>query len=307
MKKSRMIIIILVLIITTIANFIFSYLDSSKRIVNEKESKYPIISEGIYKAVQSEMAKPINMSLAMANNTFLIDVLENEDSYTDGEFLNIISDYLKLLREENNAQTTFLISEASKKYYTYEGFNKIVDVDNDEHDIWYSIFINTRKKYDLDVDVDQVNGNRWTVFVNTRIEDKNGKLLGVCGLGLSMENLQEILKKYESDYNVRINFIDSDGQVIVDTDVINIESAVLHDVKYAKEKDGYTYVNNDGEYVLMRFVEDLNWYLVVHGPKVSINIGDDLPAIVRTGCVLIINILVIMICFIQRKKDTEAA
>lgn len=300
MKTSGKIIIIISLIITIAVSSVISVMGINNRMKNNSKKQYSIISEGVYEAVQSAISKPVYTGLTMASDVFVSDLLQNEEEYTDQEFEQIVSRYLIVLKDATNAQTTFMISDNTKKYYTYEGLNKIVDPQNDDHDVWYSIFINTRKKYDLDVDVDQVNENAWTVFVNTRIEDENGKLLGVCGLGLAMDDLQNILKEYEDNYNIKINFIDSEGRVQIDTDDVNIESAVLHDVQYGKEKDGYAYFNNEGEYVVMRFVDSLNWYLVIHGNPEKMTVENMLPIILGGMFVVVVNTVVLLI--VSRKK-----
>lgn len=304
MKKSARIILALIHIITVGISTVLCVV--GMRAGKEKEGweQYGIISSIVYEAVENELSKPIITSLAMSNDILLQDLLNKESSSSEQSMTNQMARYLSAVKESVGARTAFLISEGTKRYYTYEGLNKVIDPAKDEHDIWYSIFANKRKPYDLDVDVDQVNGDRWTVFVNARIEDGNGKFLGVCGIGLSMERLQEILLQYEKDYNIKVNFIDSDGLVQVDTDAVNIESAYLHDVQYGKEKDGYAYKNKDGEYVVMRFVDNLNWYLVIHGECGTISTGDVIPILAGAACVIMINLLAFWVLG-RTKKEAQ--
>ena len=57
------------------------------------------------------------------------------------------------------------------------------------------------------MDTDEVHENAWTVFVNCRIEDENGELLGVCGVSVVMTELQDTLCDYEKEYGVKINLV----------------------------------------------------------------------------------------------------
>ena len=83
--------------------------------------------------------------------------------------VGMMKKYLSGIKDNVGVDTAFAVSENSRRYYTHEGLNKIVDPDNDDHDIWYSIFVNGRKDYDIYIDTDEVNGCTWTVFVNIRV------------------------------------------------------------------------------------------------------------------------------------------
>lgn len=242
------------------------------RQVQKKEQQmtsryYNTMASGIYEAVHSAISTPLAIAQTMANDTFLIRELEQESTYTEQEMISQMSQYLSALKETFHTQSAFVVSDASKRYYSYDGLNKVLDLENDPHDIWYSIFINNRKKLDFDIDVDELNNNAWTLFVNCRIESQDGTYLGVCGIGISMEDLQQVLAQYETTYDLQIQFVNADGTPQLDTTSVNIEDAHLHDVLYNKDKDGYAYQQEDGSYVVMRYVEELNWYLVIQGTE----------------------------------------
>ncbi|MDD6812306.1 MAG: hypothetical protein PUD93_10640 [Lachnospiraceae bacterium] len=102
-------------------------------------------------------------------------------------------------------------------------------------------------------------------FLLSRIEDSNGELLGVCGVSVVMTELQETLSKYEEEYGIKINLVNNEGLVQVDTDTINIENAVL-DINIFDITDSMDYVYQqsvDGGYSVSKYVESLGWYLVV--------------------------------------------
>lgn len=302
MDKKYRIIMIAIIIIILVDCGMFS-LSQVKKIKEENSKReYSIIASSVYESVQNELSKPISISLAVANDTLLKDLLLKENDYSEEELANIVSKYLKEQKKSMNAQIAFLVSDASKKYISDKGINKTLDTETDGHDVWYSKFVNTRKPYDLDVDTDEVNQNMWTIFINARIEDDNGRLIGVCGFGITMENLQEIIRTYEDKYSIKVNFVNSEGLVQVDTDAINIENKYLDDVQYGKEKDGYYYINSEGEYVTMRYIDSLNWYVIIHGEAYGINFNEIRKIFIGVS----IAILVYAVCFwVLRKKSRK--
>lgn len=94
----------------------------------------------IYDSISSSLNEPIVVSKTMACDEFLEDFLKNEDSMSEEDAINVMQDYLGSIKGKLDYDTAFLVSEKSRRYYTYEGLNKIVDPENDDHDIWYSLF-----------------------------------------------------------------------------------------------------------------------------------------------------------------------
>lgn len=40
----------------------------------------------------------------------------------------------------------------------------------------------------------------WLIYIDVRIEDKEGNLLGVCGVSMELEEIQKQIAKYEKQY-----------------------------------------------------------------------------------------------------------
>ena len=253
----------------------------------------------IYDSISSSLNEPIVVAKTMACDDFLSEFLKNEDSMTETEAVTVMQGYLDSVKNGLEYDSAFLVSENSRRYYTYEGLNKIVDPINDDHDIWYSIFVEKNEPYDLDVDSDEMNKNQWTVFVNTRIEDENGKLLGVCGVGVQMTNLQELFLQAENEYDVKINLVDKNGLVQVDTDDINIENAWLDtEVLSQEETDEYRYqTTSNNEFAVSKYVEYLGWYLVVRSAPTSIS--HDFLMIIIGNIALFLFVMMVLIATIS--------
>ncbi|MDO4483690.1 MAG: sensor domain-containing diguanylate cyclase [Clostridia bacterium] len=239
---------------------------------NQKEMNL-LLAARVHDSINSALTEPIMAAKTMAYSQALIDFLSGMES-ADAEQENVayMQSALARIKAGLGYDSAFVVSSGTNRYYTYDGLNKIVDPVNDPHDVWYSIFLEKNKEYDLDVDVDEVNGNVWTVFVNARVMHE-GKTLGVCGVGVQMTQLQETIAAYEREYGVKINLIDANGLVQVDTDAVNIEAAHLEDIPVSvKDSREYVYTEQaDGDFAVSKYVDNLGWYLVVQSrqPKVD--------------------------------------
>ncbi|MEE1340562.1 MAG: cache domain-containing protein [Succinivibrionaceae bacterium] len=233
---------------------------------NNEQEVDTLLAARIHDSINNELTKPIMVAQSMANDEFVIDFIKNkEQSLPKEEAVAILQKYLSRLKNRLSYEAAFVVSDKTKLYYTYKGFNKIVNTKNDHHDIWYQIFVDKNKDYDLDVDTDEMNANNWTVFLNARVLDDNREFLGVCGVGVQMLNLQQMLAQYEKQYGVKINLVDSDNVIQVDTNEINIE-APYFDPAAIIQKDAheYTYsIDDEGNSTVTKYVQNLGWYLVV--------------------------------------------
>ena len=264
----------------------------------------------IYDFISSSLNEPITVSATMACDDFLADFLKREDELSEEEAVSIMQRYLKGLKDALNYDSAFLVSENSRRYYTYEGLNKIVKPESDPHDIWYTLFIEKDKPYDLDVDTDEVNQGFWTVFVNARILDEDGKLLGVCGVGVQMTSLQELFTTCEEEYSVKVNLVDKNGLVQVDTEDINIENAWLDPDVINDETAGEYYYQtlDNGDFSVTKYVEYLGWYLVVRSKPTAINqeyINIIFLNIVLFLIVMTLLILTLSVILIRSKKARD--
>ncbi len=142
-----------------------------------------VLAARIYDTISSELSEPVIVSQTMTHDSFLISVLENEPTYDEAEIAGIMQNYLSKIRNGLDYEAAFVISQASGRYYSYRGILKTIHPDTIDRDTWYTAFVESQKAYSLDVDNDEVSSDVWAVFVNARIENEKGKLLGVCGVG----------------------------------------------------------------------------------------------------------------------------
>lgn len=233
------------------------------------EHSLPLTRDNIYSEIQSDLMRPLFISSLMANDTFLKDwALSGEQ---DAEK---ILRYLQEIKEQYGFFSTFFVSEQTGLYYHFKGVQKKLTPE-DEHDVWYYNFKALNKSYDLTVDTNEAEENSLTIFINHRLNDYQGNLLGVTGVGLNMEMVANLLRSYRQRYDRDIYLVDRNGLIKVHkdqslVDKVNIAdreglgeiaSQVL-DVKRRSEPLDFW---RNGRHILLasRYIPEFEWFLFV--------------------------------------------
>ena len=266
-------------------------------------SKDKLIANHIYDSISRTIATPITITQTMAADSYLLNALLNEGSMSKEEMEKQLSQYLSAINDRFGYLATFVVSEKTRRYYTPNGISKIVNPKKEPYDIWYKLFLNSGKDFALDTDRDQVNEYRWTVFVNARLNDPQGNLVGVCGVGLFMDDLQELIAELEKEYGVKINLIDRDGLVQVDTDSANIENAYISEAISDKAgSDSFVYTEKGlNRFRITRYMSNLEWFLVVQG--VSLKSRSIERDFLISAVYAILTLLLLTTLFFRKKKQ----
>lgn len=175
-------------------------------------STLPLTSDAIVSRLERDLLQPVLASRLMARNTFVEESLSRGE--TDSKRL---FSYLAGFQEKTGAVTTFLVSERSQRYYHPRGVLKIVSR-HDPQDAWYFQFRDSGKPLAINVDRDTADLQRTTAFINVRINDAEGRFLGVTGLGLDVRLLQSQLQSYQSRYAARILLLNPEGRIMLASD-----------------------------------------------------------------------------------------
>ena len=267
----------------------------SLRLLTERNTQElsKALASRIYDSISSELSEPITVSRSMANDSFLIDTLKNESSVGLEETAKIIAGYLSSQKNAFGYEAAFAVSKSSMCYYSYGGINKQMDLIRSDRDQWYTQFIASGKEYDMDVDRDELSQDQWTVFVDARIEDESGTLLGVCGVGARMTGNQDLFVSLEKEYNVKINMIRYLSNIRVD------------------DSNDYVYQKLDNNrYAVTKFIDRLGWYLVIESDG-STERGEFLNVlllnVVLYAIVLVIMLFAIRIIIARTRALTKAS
>ena len=266
-KKRRTldIMILFVIMMISMSASVFSCILSIQRISSENsERDSMLMAHMVSDGIEREFIRPIIVSKTMSNDYTLKQYIKSGRKTSPKSVEDKIAVYLNSIKNGFDYQMVFAVCDQSGAFYTYGGISKYVDVEQDPHDIWYKDFLESKKDYNLNVDTDEANQWALSVFVNHEILDESGSLLGVCGVGVEMKELQRLLKRYEIEYNLKINLIDQDGLIQVDSDPVRIEQDHLEISGLAQiGSDEFVYEAGSGSSRMTKYMEDLGWYLVV--------------------------------------------
>ena len=310
-KKRKLldIVVLFTIMAISMSASVVSCIVSINRISDKNsQSNSLLIAHMVNDSIENKFLKPVIVSETMSNDYSLKQYMKKSGESSAEVVEKVVASYLDSIRTGFGYQMVYAVCDASKAYYSYNGISKFVDPENDEHDIWYRTFLEEGKHYDLEVDTDEANHWELSVFVNTEITDENGNFLGVCGIGVEMKNLQRLLKQYEEKYNVKIDLIDKTGLIQVDLDTARIERDYL-DSSYLQNvnADEFYYEEGAESSRMTKYMEDLDWYLVVEDCNPDkINVFE----LVTTSIVIFIIGLMMMgivfaVIFIRERKASR--
>ncbi|MCR5063789.1 MAG: sensor domain-containing diguanylate cyclase [Treponema sp.] len=255
------------IIIITITSVIVSITIPSQILRKSQQAAInnKLLANSIYDELYSRINNSIIISQTIASDTFLKEILRNENT-TDKKQLELkLGEYLTSIQNKFGYESVFIVSEKSHSYYTSKGYAKTVNPEAEPYDLWYEIFIKSEKEMSLDTNRDQENGYKWTIFSDTRITDSDGKLLGVCGVGIVMEDLQNIISEIEIQNNIKVNLINQNGLVQFDSDSANIKNAYISEA-LNDGANGTNFVITEksmGGFRITRYIPEIQWYLTV--------------------------------------------
>ena len=254
-----------------------------------------MLTARIYDTITSDLSEPVHVAKGMAHDSFLIDKLGDEGQYTEADFAAVMGRYLSRLKVGLDYRSSFMVSEATRRYYSPDGIIKTLT--QSEQDSWYQSFIDSGKSYALDVNRDDLDRDIWMVYVDARIEDEQGRLLGVCGFGQRMDDTRALVDELERVYGVKINLIDSRGLIQIDTDETRLETPFPAKVATGNRSD-YLFTREGGSRLTVtKYVDMLDWTLVVQSDGSGVR--DMFINIILLNVVLCLVVMVILVLTIR--------
>lgn len=113
--------------------------------------------------------------------------------------------------------TAFIAPVSNHHYYSEHGHSKTINYDNPDDD-WYENFLKSGKTYELNVDNDQANNNRTTIYINCRMENEKGDYIGACGVGLTMNDMAKEIRRFETYKGYNVMLVSKDGRIQVSSE-----------------------------------------------------------------------------------------
>jgi methyl-accepting chemotaxis protein len=162
--------------------------------------------------IQRQIAEPVAISQALANNTFL-HAWEDEGGADAG--LPAWKQFATRLKQTSHAATVFWASNTSAKYYGEDGYERTLNKASAE-DGWFNDFLSSRVPYRLDLNKNP-GSDAYMLFINARVETAQGKL-AIGGLGLSADALAASIRNYRLGQSGFVYLVDSRGTVLIHRD-----------------------------------------------------------------------------------------
>lgn len=285
-------ILTLLLVVGFLATTFISYFvarDSLSRQITEES--LPLTSDNIYSEIQRDLLTPILISSLMAQDTFVRNWVTQGEQDT-----RHIQEYLGEIQHKYDTVTAFFVSEKTRHYYHRDGVLKTVHPD-DPADAWYFRARNIKAAYEINIDLDTADQRRMNIFINYRVLDQQGGLIGITGVGLSVDSVARLIESYQRRYGRTIYFIDREGHFTLRGDAYS-GSQRIHDIPglsqraihlLTSQSASVSYERDDGTTVFVnsRLVPEFNWYLLVEQETV--------PGAARVHSTLLVNIAVSLI------------
>ncbi|MCR5100453.1 MAG: sensor domain-containing diguanylate cyclase [Butyrivibrio sp.] len=212
-------------------------------------------------------------SLMISNDIFLKEwALTETDDPEDNENIQQIYDYLKAYQISMGYDTVFFVSAKTGNYYYQDGFNKKIS-EEDEFDSWYYNFVDLNKEYDIQVDRDETLEYSVSLFVNCRVEDENGNLIGVAGTAHVIDDMNTAVSTYKDTLGVEVYVINTGNAVnsFTGSDEFYKSSedaaeilGVSEDFLTKKDSNAYDYKwMDDLNCLTIQYNEEMGWNIVV--------------------------------------------
>jgi diguanylate cyclase (GGDEF)-like protein len=264
-----------------------------------------VISNNICQSVSDNLTDSINVAKTVANDKLLIEVLENEEVYGEEITSQKLEDFTSSLTDTFSYSWVFIASDKTKGYYTDLGLHSIMDPDNNPDDAWYKEFVETGKEYELTIGRDNDEVNAWSIFIDARIEDSEGELIGVCGMALEISNLQQLIRDYEEQYKISILFVDNEGNLQLESGKIDDNIDINYTIPDISDSDKITIDKSLGKlsYTITRYIEPLDWYMIISDINPYDYTVDYFLIIINIAIIIV----VILISSIALKKISDGA
>lgn len=267
-RNRLLLLLFLLLSIGFFTTSLLSYVVSKNALRNNVvDQNLPLTSDTIYSETQRDLLQPISVSRQMARDTFLRDwVLSGEKDQAQ------IVKYLAQIKSEFGGNTTYFISEKTRNYYYAGGLLGKVREDDPEHQ-WYFRLKSLADQQEISVDTDKAHAHQLTIFINIKVYDYNQKFIGVTGVGINFDILQNLIKFYQEKYHRQVFFTDDKGVVtlasqhlaedsIAQREGLNTLAEQIFNPKKQARQLSYRY---QGQVIQLntRYIPELGWYLFV--------------------------------------------
>lgn len=254
-----------VIVIISIIGFYSFNLSWNLLLKKTFENELPAVLGEVNNDLNSQFNIPVIASRTISKSPLFLEY-END---TSAEY---ISRYLKDIKKEYNAINSFFVSEKDGNYYTPDGIVKQIKRSN-PNDQWFYENLKDDNPYNINFDID-TSTNIPTMFVNYKVI-RNNKKIGLAGIGLSLENVTNLIKDYKIGNSGFVYIADKNGKIQLhpDKDFLNKNIEDLFDIKLNNVLNSNEIsikeieINNNEQVIGIQTIDSLGWVLVAQISK----------------------------------------
>ena len=264
--------------------------------------------EKVRSRIRHQLSTPVELSKAISQNHMLIDwSLNGESEAMQPQVIR----YLNHIKQENNADTVFWISNVSKNYYTQDGVLKQLSRSN-SRDAWFFEILNSHNPFEIQFDINQEN-HQVTAFTNFIVRSQ-GRPLAVAGLGYSLTELSDDILSNKIGETGYVFITNQQGEVLIHPQLNQLASRDIHQIEGLKTiatqlmqaSDSYTHANTqiDGAlyYVASVGLPELGWKVIALLPEAEprAKITQALSKTASIGLLMAGGFIALMVLFANR-------
>lgn len=234
------------------------------------EQALPLTGDIIYSGLQKDILYPVFISSMMAQDSQVRNWIADGEKHQQA-----ILNYLNDIKGKYGTVASFMASDASRKlYHTYGPPDPLLETR--PLDSWFfRIKDMGDAKYETNVDIDTQYSGQPTLFINHRVLDANGRFVGVVGVGITLDTMNQGLVRYQERFGRNIYFVDEQGKVVLsgaalrDDELSLASRSGMKDIAPAILNRSTTptslaYRSGKSDVLVnSRYLPEVNWYLVV--------------------------------------------
>lgn len=309
MKTKLVIITVTCVIFISFAISTFTSLIFLNRLIRQNNAERArVYTDEVVESIQNTLLESTAVSKEI-NNPLVRNIIKDHENYTEEELSDLIGGYLRDITRQFGFGTAFLITGHDRTYYTEWGRMKYLDPKN-EDDGWYDDFLSTGKDFELNLDNDQANENRATLYVNIRMTDENGEYIGVCGVGHVLDGLNRKIDKLEHANDLSIQLVSKEGIIkVAGDDSLCLQSAsdVLRIMMEDADRNGGFFFGQFGMsgFRVSSYLDEYELYLCI-GHEDSANELTKILYQELLACIVSFVIMVIIISVAMKAQDRRS-
>ncbi len=262
--------ILAVVIILTTMFYKVTYNIIDEDVVNKELS---LATKVVSHKIENDIIPIIQESKALANDPQTIAwILRGEDEAGLQDLATLHNQVLKRF----DVFAVFLATATTNRYYSAGKLDGVLDPDG--KDGWFKVILNSPNDFEVNMDFDRVSGNI-ALFINYKIYDDNGKVIGITGVGGKLENALDMISTNavsskdnffainksgliqlhkNKDFILKSNIKDLDPELAKTIDTI---SNSKENIASFEDKDGNDF------FVALVPMKSLGWSIICQIPK----------------------------------------